>query len=200
MHTQHRPEGTAHKHSSRQPRHTQQHHSSITAAQPQPTVTTDSSISPRCMLVEASFDRSCNLWYVEDWQVFHYFATGSDCEWHWTVELLGGDDMVRWLAWAMLFLALWGCAGAPAEAADVSEVPVEPADVPEVPAEPAVDVGKWHRRDLRWRLMRRSQWRESRASCLSRHGWRGSCGGGSCGGGSCAGASGGPRGRAAGRW
>ncbi|CAE7926635.1 unnamed protein product, partial [Symbiodinium sp. KB8] len=77
-----------------------------------------------------------------DWQVFHYFATGSDCEWHWTVELLGGDDMVRWLAWAMLFLALWGCAGAPAEAADVSEVPVEPADVPEVPAEPAVDVGE----------------------------------------------------------
>ena len=74
--------------------------------------------------------------------MFHYFATGSDCEWHWTVELLGGDDMVRWLAWAMLFLALWGCAGAPAEAADVSEVPVEPADVPEVPAEPAVDVGE----------------------------------------------------------
>ncbi|OLP75566.1 hypothetical protein AK812_SmicGene44618, partial [Symbiodinium microadriaticum] len=97
------------------------------------------------MLVEASFDRSCHLWYVEDWQVFHYFATGSDCEWHWTVELLGGDDMVRvvvrWLAWTMLFLALWGCAGAPAEepapAADVpSEAPAEPSEAP------AADVGE----------------------------------------------------------
>ena len=84
----------------------------------------------------------CLRFYFEDWELFLYGAYGSNCDWTLDrfLERLGGDDMVgvvmRWLAWAMLFMALWGCAGAPAEeplgapAADVpvSEAPAEPSE------------------------------------------------------------------------